>query len=57
MHAFADSVAEHSDAVAAIAAHRMTQIVDQVFAMDDAANAIEYLATDQRHFAMIAFTC
>lgn len=49
----AGSVADLAAAAAAIAAHRITPIVDQVFAMDDAVSAYEHLATDKHHFAKI----
>ena len=50
----AGSVADLAAAAAAIVAHRITPIVDRVFAMDDAANAYEHLATNKHHFAKIA---
>lgn len=50
----AGSVADLTAAAAAIAAHRITPVVDEVFSMDDAANAYERLSTNKSHFAKIA---
>lgn len=50
----AGPVADLAAAAAAIAAHRLTPIVDQTFAMDEAADAYAHLAAGGKHFGKIA---
>jgi NADPH:quinone reductase-like Zn-dependent oxidoreductase len=49
-------VADLAAATAAIAAHRLLPVVDQVFAMNDAAEAYAHLAAGGRHFGKIAIS-
>ena len=48
------SAEDLSDAVAAIAAHRIEPVIDQVFGLDSLPLAYETLATKKSHFGKLA---
>lgn len=50
------SAEDLSDAVAAVAAHRIQPVVDRVFGLDALAQAYETLATTQTHFGKLAIS-
>ena len=52
----AGPVADLAAAAAAIAAHGLVPVVDQVFAMDEAADAYAHLAAGGKHFGKVAIS-